>query len=96
MSRLESLRLLVEYDHVSAKFFESIRQVFFQAHKKVLIALVPFALYKHRACVEILAKVFSHIPNNRLVEDIAADGRLGAECRELLSGTQQGLWQGWR
>ena len=96
MSRLESLRLLVENDHMGAEFLETIRQVFFQAHKKVLIALVPFALYKHRACVEILAKVFSHIPNNRLVEDIAADGRLGAECRELLSGTQQGLWQGWR
>jgi len=93
VSRLESLRLLVEYDHVSAEFFETIRQVFFQAHKKVLIALVPFALYKHRARVEILAEVFSHIPNNRLVEDIAADGGLGSECRELLSGTQQGLWE---
>jgi hypothetical protein len=94
--RLEGLRLLVENDHMGAEFLETIRQVFFEAHKKVLIALVPFALYKHRACVEILAKVFPHIPNNRLVEDIAADGGLGSECRELLSGTQQGLWQGWR
>jgi hypothetical protein len=78
---------------VGAELFEPIRQVFFQAHKKVLVALVPFALYKHRARVEILAKVFPHISNNRLVEDIAADGGLGTEGRELLSGTQQGLWE---
>ena len=87
------MRLLVEDDHVVAEFFESICQVFFQAHKKVLITLVPLALYKHRAGVEILAKVLPHIPNNCLVEDIAADGGLGTESRELLSGAQQGLWE---
>ena len=88
MGWFKSLSLLIKYDYLGAEFFESVCQIFSQAHKKILIALIALALNEHRTSVKILTKVLPHVPNDRLVKNITTDGGLSTERRELFSRAQ--------